>query len=644
MKAGVERLPGVAAAESADRDGGEAATIRELIAAQAGCRPDATALAAPGRPPLTYRELAEHLDATARRLHATGLGRGDRVAIVLPNGPEMAAAFLATAAVATAAPLNPSYRAPELDFYLADLDAKALVVAAGEGSPAVAVAEARGLPVLELSWDPAAAAGMFTLGDPGEPPPGGELAGPDDVALVLHTSGTTSRPKIVPLAQRNLCVSAASIAASLELTPEDLCANVMPLFHIHGLVAAVLASLSAGAAIACTPGFVATRFFDWLGEHRPTWYTAVPSMHQAILARADDHAEVIAGGRLRFVRSSSSSLPRPVAAQLERVFGVPAIEAYGMTEASHQMTVNPLPPAARKHGSVGLPAGPEVAIMDDRGELVAQGETGEVVIRGRSVTRGYEGNPEANAAAFTHGWFRTGDQGTFDADGYLFLTGRLKEIINRGGETISPFEIDDALLTHPAVAQAVAFGMPHEQLGEEVAAAVVLKAGTRADEPELRRCAAERLADFKIPRRVLVLEEIPKGPTGKLQRIGLAEKLGLGGGRETAAAEYAAPESEAEITLAGIWSEVLRVERVGLADDFFHLGGDSVLAAQVLARIHQQLGAELPILVFFETPTVAGMAAALAAAEAEEAARLLAELEGMSEAEAERLVAEEAGL
>jgi acyl-CoA synthetase (AMP-forming)/AMP-acid ligase II len=285
--------------------------------------------------------------------------------------------------------------------------------------------------------------------------------------------------------------------------------------------------LSAGAAVSCTPGFNALKFFQWLDEVAPSWYTAVPTMHQTILARAGRNEDSVKASRLRFIRSSSASLPPQVMAELEKTFDAPVIEAYGMTEAAHQMASNPLPPAAREPGSVGLAAGPEVAIMDEAGHLLGAGEIGEVVIRGPNVTAGYENNPKANAEAFTDGWFRTGDQGTLDEDGYLRLTGRLKEIINRGGEKISPREVDEVLMDHPAVAQAVTFALPHDKLGEDVAAAVVLRNGEEVDERVLRDFARARLADFKVPRTIIFLDEIPKGATGKLQRIGLADKLGL---------------------------------------------------------------------------------------------------------------------
>ena len=451
--------------------------------------------------------------------------------MVLPNGPEMAAAFLAVACGATTAPLNPAYRGDEFDFYLSDLNAKALMIQQGMDSPARAVAAQRGIPVIELVPGEGAAGDFGLVAPAGMVGPAAlpGMAAAEDVALVLHTSGTTSRPKIVPLRQVNITASAAHIGHFLELSPGDCCMNIMPLFHIHGLIAAVLSSVAAGGSVSCTPGFNAFKFFAWYDEVRPSWYTAVPTMHQALLPLAGRNAEIIGRGRLRLIRSSSASLPPQVMTALEEVFHVPVIESYGMTEAAHQMASNPLPPRAHFAGSVGVAAGPEVAIMDDDGRLLPSGGLGEIVIRGRNVTAGYEANPEANAKAFTNGWFRTGDQGTIDADGYLRLTGRLKEIINRGGEKVSPLEVDEVLMDHPAVAQVVTFAMPHSKLGEEVAAAVVLREGAALDEAGLRAFAGERLAPFKVPRRIVFLGEIPKGATGKLQRIGLAEKLGLSG-------------------------------------------------------------------------------------------------------------------
>ena len=502
----------------------EPSNIHALL--EQGARDD-IAIAAPGREALTYGGLREQVARTGEALGKAGIGAGDRVAIVLPNGPEMATAFLGVAAHATAAPLNPAYRADEFAFYLDDLGARALILEAGADGAAVEAAGRVGVPIIGLTPTQGAGAGTFSLDIPAGAAARGADSDQDDAALVLHTSGTTSRPKIVPLSGANLCASARNIAGWLSLEPGERCLNIMPLFHIHGLMAGVLASLDAGGTVICTPGFNALRFFAWLDETAPTWVTAVPTMHQAILARAPRNREVVARRRLRLLRSSSSSLPAPVMGELEAVFDAPVIESYGMTEASHQMTSNPLPPGERRPGAVGLAAGPEVAIMDEAGRLLDPGAKGEVAIRGANVTRGYKNNAQANAAAFAQGWFRTGDQGVIGADGHLTLTGRLKEIINRGGEKIAPREVDDVLMTHPAVAQAVTFALPHPKLGEDVAAVIVLREGADAGERELRAHAAESLTDFKVPRTILFRDEIPKGATGKLQRIGLAEKLGL---------------------------------------------------------------------------------------------------------------------
>jgi oxalate---CoA ligase len=502
-------------------------TLTALLAAGAD---DATALHAPGGAPLSYRALRAQVARTIAALNALGIGRGDRVAIVLPNGPEMAAAFVGIAAGCASCPLNPAYRADEFEFYLSDLNAKALVVERGSSSPAIEVARKAGVRLIELVPG-SEGSGSFTLsavdGTAGTASAHGGPSQADDVALILHTSGTTSRPKIVPLTQANVCASAYNIVDTLQLTATDRALNIMPLFHIHGLMAGTLAPLAAGSTIFCTQGFNALKFFAQMAECKPTWYTAVPTMHQTILARAPSNKQIIDANPLRFLRSSSSSIPPQVIAELEAVFNAPLIESYGMTEASHQMASNPLPPAVRKPGTVGRAAGPEIAIMDEAGELLPAGATGEIVIRGPNVTPGYENNPKANSEAFTHGWFRTGDQGVLDADGYLSITGRLKEIINRGGEKISPREVDEVLMDHPAVAQVVTFAIPHDKLGEEVGAVVVLREGKGATDRELRDFLSQRLADYKVPRKIVFMDEIPKGATGKLQRIGLAAKLGL---------------------------------------------------------------------------------------------------------------------
>ena len=500
---------------------------------------EAPALLGAGAPALTYGALAALARRTLAELNELGIGRGDRVAIVLPNGPAMAAAFLTVGAGATTCPLNPGYRAEEFAFYLEDLKAKVLILPAGSDTAARGEAERLGLAVLELA-ETGTAAGDFTLAVARAAK--GELSlrggGPGtagDQALILHTSGTTARPKIVPLTQGNLLTSAGNIGRVLALGPGDRCLNVMPLFHIHGLVAATLASIAAGGSLWASAGFNALRFMAEVAEAKPTWYTAVPTMHQAILARGERQPEAAKAAGLRFIRSSSASLPPQVMRGLEALFDCPVIESYGMTEAAHQMTSNRLPPGRREPGSVGAAAGPEVALRLPDGSVTTDaGREGEVVIAGANVTLGYEANEKANADSFLpregspYPWFRTGDEGRFDAEGFLTITGRLKEMINRGGEKVSPKEIDEAILDHPAIAECLTFALPHAKLGEEVACAVVLREGQALEERALRDFLAARLADFKVPRKVVFLAEIPKGATGKLQRIGLAQKLGLG--------------------------------------------------------------------------------------------------------------------
>jgi len=549
-------------------------SLYDLLQDRAARFPDVAAILAPDRAPLSYRRLHRHIDDIGRALRAKGIGRDDRLTVLMANGPELAVAIVAVAANAACASINPAYSAEELDRYFADLKPRALIVPAGAESPARRVAQAHGVPVFDLA-PTGEAAGLFTLAgaELGEPSP--DPIGPGATALYLFTSGTTSRPKIVPLTHANICASACSAVAALQLSEADRCLNMLPLFHGHGLIATVITSLAAGAGVVCTAGCDVNRFFGWLREFAPTWYSAVPTMHQAILAQARLHPAQVAGIRLRLVRSASAPLPPRVFAELERTFGTSVIEFYGMTEtASAPIACNPLPPRKSKPGSVGIPVGLDVAIRNDRGNALPAGQTGHVTVRGASVMPGYDGDAAATAAAFAGDWFKTGDQGFFDDEGFLYLSGRTREMINRGGENIAPREVDEALLEHPAVAEAVTFAVPHATLGEDVAAAVVLRPDIDTTPKELRQFVAGRLADFKVPRQVLIVKQLPKGSTGKVQRIGLAEKLGLVGSGGPASRPFAAPRTPLENILGGIWADVLRLEQVGIHDDFFALGGD----------------------------------------------------------------------
>ena len=597
--------------------GGGLPTVTDLVERRARNSPEADAILAPGgEPPLSYGALWDQVLSVSQSMRALGIRRGDRVAVILDNGPEMGMLFTGLASSVVCAPLNPSYREAEIEFYLSDLAPRALIIGSTIESSARDIARRQGIRVVELSKVEEAPAGTFVLED--APSPSRELvdpAQPEDVALVLHTSGTTSRPKLVPLTHRNLVASARNVATALKLGEADRCLNVMPLFHIHGLVASVLAPLYAGAGVVCPPGFDSRRFFSWMAKTSPTWFTAVPTIHQAILARAEDNRVVIETARLRFIRSSSSALAPQVLAQLENVFGVPVIEAYGMTEAAHQMASNPLPPGVRKPGAVGLAAGPEVAILDGSGRVLPAGSEGEVAVRGDNIFGAYENNLTANDSAFCDGWFRTGDEGCLDEDGYLFLRGRIKEIINRGGEKVSPREVDEVLLGHAAVAQAVTFAVPNDRVGEEVAAAIVLRDGATITEDELREYAAHRLIDFKVPRQILFVDEIPMGPTGKVQRTRLAETLGISGlhlGKTSADSGYVAPRTQLEHELCLMWAEILDLPQVGIGQDFFALGGDSLLGAQLFVALGERFGKEsVPLTALIAAPTIEKMAVLL---------------------------------
>ena len=584
-------------------DDPKADTIYELLHAQAERGPDAVAIVAPGRGALSYHALFGQVNAVARTLHSRGVRHTDSVAIVLPNGPEMAVTFVGVAASAICAPLNPAYSRRELEFYLDDLRPKALIVQSGMNSAAVAVAEERAIAIIELSPKPGTPGGVLDLSDNEHGTPSTcRLPQAKDTALILHTSGTTSRPKMVPLTHANLIASAGNIAATLRLNEADLCLNVMPLFHIHGLVGALLSSLAAGGGVVCTEGFAIEQFLPWLKSFHPTWYTAVPTIHHAILACGQADPTTLIGHSLRFIRSSSAALPARVMQGLEESFQVPVIESYGMTEAAHQMASSPLPPGQRKIGSVGPAAGPEMSIMDDSGNLLPRGEIGEVVIRGANVMSGY-GNREANAEAFTGGWFRTGDQGYLDKDGYLFISGRLKEIINRGGEKISPREVDEVLLAHSSVEQAVTFGVRHATLGEEVAAAVVLRPHAQTSVSELREFIATRLTGFKVPRQIVFVDTIPLGATGKVARASLAEQLS-----DQLKSASGPTRNGLQHAVATIFGEVTVAEHVGATDDFFDLGGDSLRAFQVISRIRAMFDVNLSIATIFAKSTVAELA------------------------------------
>ena len=496
-------------------------TIRNMINQQ---NDDLIFLTSEKNEKLSYGEFKIFNEKISRQLAARNIINSDRAAIVLPNGPLMASSFLSISSYMSAAPLNPSYKQEEFEFYLDDLKPKFLLVEPNSKSLAVIAAKNLNIPVFEMKISVNQPLGTFELFDKET-----NYKNPNDYdeALVLHTSGTTSRPKIVPLSNLNIFTSAVNISKSLKLTADDHCLNIMPLFHIHGLIAVLSASAKVGASVCASNGFNALKFLDLAETQNITWYSGVPTMHQAILLRAQKNSDKAKKLNLRFIRSSSASLPPAIFEQLNDIFQTPVIEAYGMTEATHQMASNPLPPAIQKPGLVGMPAGPEICIMNDKNEKLPEGEIGEICIKGDNVTNGYENNPEANKQSFVNNWFRTGDEGFFDEDGYLKISGRLKEIINKGGEKISPLEVDNILMDFSPIDQALCFGYKDKMLGEDIAVAIKLKENKSCTEDDIKSYANEKLAKFKIPKKIYIVEDIPKGATGKLQRIGLAKKFGL---------------------------------------------------------------------------------------------------------------------
>lgn len=552
---------------------------------------------------LTHGDLRRIVCGMARRLRDRGVRPrldAGRVAIVLPNGPDLSVTMLAAAVAGVAIPFNPTYQKDEFEAYFTQTRTAVLVVTDDDRGAAVAVATRLGIPVLRLGRDLVAGLDEEDAGD--SPCPA-----PEDVALILLTSGSTGRGKLVPLTHRNLCTAAGDVARSVGLGPSDRVLSMWEQFHIGGVVDLLLAPLLAGGTVISAGGFDAARFFACLSGSEPTWFQGVPTTLRELCHHARSRSIDLSGSSLRFLRSVAAALPEEWRRELEERFGVPVVQTFGMTEASPLITSTRLPPSPRKPGSVGASCGPDVRIMDDLGRALPAGATGQIAVQGANVFGGYEGDDEANAAAFRNGWFYTGDLGHLDADGDLFLTGRVKELINRGGEKVTPREVDDALLAHPDVEEAAAFAIPHPTLGEDVAAAVVLRAGASIDEAALRGHAASRLAAFKVPRRILVFDALPRCPVGKVRRRELAERF-LQASR---ASDVAAPTNGLEAALAELWAEELDLQRIGIDDDFGLSGGDSLSSVRIVLAAERLIGRKIPDRLVERFRTVRSMAAAL---------------------------------
>lgn len=580
-------------------------TVFSLLSNQASARPSAVALLSHGREALSFDALARHVRATVSALIASDLARGDRLAIVLPNGAEMATACLAASCAFQAAPINPDLKLPEYVTALSRLGVKAVLTLAGGEHPVRQAAQSLGLRVIDLVMQTASPAGVFAIAGAatGGAVDESSLSAPDDVALVLQTSGTTSASKTVPLTHANLTSSAHNLVGSLALTADDRCLHFLPMFHIGGVVDVLLAPLSVGGSAVILPGYSSPEFERDLIAYKPTWIQAVPVMLQEMLSALTRPEAVDHMRRLRFARSVSAPLPAPLMQAFEERFGAPTIEIFGMTETAGVITSNPLPPRARKTGSVGVPVGPEVVLLGADRRKLGAGETGEVAVRGANVFAGYEGAAEENARAFEDGWFKTGDLAVFDADGYLSLTGRVKDMINRGGEKVTPQEVDDALLAHPSVADAASFGVPHPVLGEDVAALVVPKDASFSKEALLADLRA-RLAFFKVPRAILIVDAIPR-QNGKLQRAVLTARFAEQMSAASTRAAYTAPQSIVALSIAAMWSEILGKDQIGVDDDFFDIGGDSLKAASFINALQSRWGETIYVSSVFDASTIA---------------------------------------
>ena len=588
-------------------DPSSAYTLPELIEASARVRGSAPALLAPDRPPLGYDALLRQVERNGASLAAMGLGRGQRVALALPNGPEMAVAILSAMSWATCAPLNPASDEASCRALLQKMRAAALVVAAGAEPPAAGAARALGIPIVRLSFARDDPAGIFSLSpEVARTAVVAERPRLDDVGLLLHTSGTTARPKIVPLTHRLQVGAFVSRARLMGLDSADRCLCVVPLFTAAGIKRNLGPALAAGASVVCTPGFDSDRFFAWVAEFDPTYYTGPPAVHRAVLDACERWGSPQRHS-LRMIFLGSASFPASLQHRLEHALGVPALQGYGMTEAGC-IAHEPMPPGTRKPGSVGLPAGGEVRVLGEAGQFLPAGEAGEIVIRGGETFAGYEDDPDANRLAFHEGWFRTGDLGYLDQDGYVYLTGRLKELINRGGQMVPPVAVDMALTEHPQVTEAATFGVPHPTLTEDVVAAVVVREPRSVGEQELRDFALKRLAAFMVPSRIMLVSELPKTPLGKVKRSELAKRFGADRRKE-----FLPPHDAYEELVAGLFAELLGCRRVGALDNFFDLGGDSLRGAQLVMRTNLALGCNLPVESLFRRPTVAEFAAELRA-------------------------------
>lgn len=573
----------------------------------AAVAPDTAALVSQGRPALTYFGLWDHISATSEALCSAGLRPGTVAALALPSDACFVTAALAVTLQSTCTPLDPGLTADECRTYLQRLGASTLIAPHGNASPAEEVALGLGMNVIRIRDAKDSPAGRFTIAEaqtPGREP----AARHSDAAFILLTSSTTGVPKMVPWSRANVRAAVLQDIRAFGLNRQDRFLALMP-FHTAHSIYTILTQLSCGGSVGCPSALDAAGIFAAFESLRPTWSSAGPALHNLLLAQARDNPAFFRQIPLRFVRSAGAPPKQDLLATLENLLGVPVLDSYGLTEIPG---VARNTPAQRRQGSVGKSVGADIGIVDELGNLLPAGEPGEIVARGPTLTAGYLDHLEANQAGFRNGWFYTGDLGHLDSDGFLFLAGRKKEIINRGGSKISPREVDDALARHPAVADVAAFAVPHRTLGEDVAAAVVLNASAEATELQLRRFAAEHLAPYKVPRRIVFVESIPRTAAGKPKRAALSEGFQALLSRPPGSPDSAGsrrPPTSLEGRLIEIWRPILGIQDIGAEDNFFDLGGDSLSAARMLAEVEAvEIGASLDGSAFFDQPTIVELA------------------------------------
>lgn len=562
-------------------------TIGAVLRTHASRHPDLPAILAPGREPVSFAGLIDSGEHVRRRLNNMGVACGHIIAVALSNRADMAALMLSVVDCATCAPIDPGISEEEFRNQLIDLNASALILAADSGSLGRTAANSLGIPVLDVSQSDSKEIGCFTL----EPPtsftgPSRQRASalPDDTAFLLRTSGTTGTPTLVPWSHSQFVRQARVQADWLGLTHEDRGISIMPMHHGAAINSALLMPLLPGGGVVCMERFFAASFFQTIVEFQATWYTAGVTYQQEILARASQFPHFIQGSKIRFIRSGSGPLHEEVQTGLEDVFDAPVIQRYGQTETIGTVTCNPLPPGHRKPGTVGVPVGCDVRIVDDAWHPLPAGSCGEITVCGPSVITA----PETGKIVDPDGWLRTGDVGFLDTDGYLTITGRVSEMINRGGEKIAPVTVEVVLSRHPAVRAAKVLAMPHPTLGQEVAAGVVLQKRAEASPDSLIDFTREFLPPAAYPKRILILDSMPLGPTGKPDRAALSEMLVTG----PTAGSTQKVLTPVETDLSGMWSGILGQPDIDLDDNFFALGGDSLNSVELLIQVEAEYGVE----------------------------------------------------